>query len=118
MECELITMTYPTPNGESAQPEYAQAEYQQPEYQQQPYPPSQQPATRPGVGVLSILTLVLSLFLGFVSVVLGVFALRQNWKNGTRGSVMAWIGICIGAVVGVAWTWTFISAYMLMVANI
>lgn len=152
MECELITMTTPTPAAGNehkdgpqypaapqypAQPQYptqpqyaepAQAPAQYPQYAQHPqHPPyaQQQPYSqpfphteeRPQVGVLSIITLATSVALGFASVVLGVFALRQNWKNGTRGSVMAWIGICIGAVVGVAWSVFIMISYQLAAAT-
>lgn len=121
MECELITMTSPTlPEGneQRAEPQYPQPQYPQPQYPQPQLPhPDGRVGGRPQFGVLSILTLVTSLFLGFVSVVLGVFALRQNWKNGTRGSVMAWIGIVIGAIVGVFWSVMIMIGYLLSTTN-
>lgn len=55
-------------------------------------------------GVLSILTLVLGLFIGYGAVILGILALRQNWVKGTRGSALAWVGIILGTIVGTLWS--------------
>lgn len=63
-----------------------------------------QPHLRAPLGVLSILTLVLGLFIGYGAVILGILALRQNWVKGTRGSALAWVGIILGTIVGTLWS--------------
>lgn len=61
--------------------------------------PLANPEEKPKTGPLSIATFVLSpLAFGLPAVILGVFALRQNWANGYRGNALAWAGIIIGAV--------------------
>lgn len=69
-----------------------------------PYPAAGVTTARPPMGRLSIATFVVSFFAGLLAVVLGIFALRQNWVRGTRGTGLAWAGIIIGAVLGVAQT--------------
>ena len=56
---------------------------------------------RPRMNPMSVLTLVLSFFFGYVAVILGVISLRQNWVRGTRGNGITWAGIIVGAVFGV-----------------
>ncbi|GAB2563128.1 hypothetical protein [Leucobacter ruminantium] len=68
------------------------------------------------MGGLSVATLVVSFFAGLVAVVLGVFALRQNWVRGTRGNGLAWTGIIIGAVLGVAQTGIMLLLFRLLSA--
>ena len=68
------------------------------------------PARAP-IGGLSIASFVVSFFAGLIGVVLGVCALRQNWVRGTRGNVLAWAGIILGAIFGVAQVWLAILMF-------
>lgn len=92
-------------------PPHVQSQPQASPYQQQPVwppPPVQPPyggAHAPvqppaKIGVLSIITLIASFFIGYLALIVGIFALRQNWVKGTRGNGMAWAGIIVGAVFG------------------
>lgn len=75
---------------------------QQPPMQQMPMqqPQGQHPPTQPKRGALSVVTLIVSFFIGYLTLIFGIIALRQNWVNGTRGNGMVWAGIIIGAVLG------------------
>lgn len=99
---------YPQPG--APYPHQSGAEYPQPGARY-PQPAYAAAAPRPPIGGLSIATLVVSFFAGLVAVVLGVFALRQNWVRGTRGTGLAWTGIIVGAVLGVAQTWVFMLIF-------
>lgn len=74
---------------------------------QPPYPsgPSPYPGglgqPAPKTNTLAIVAFVLSFFTGFVAVLLGVIALRQNWVRALPGNGFAWAGIIIGAIGGV-----------------
>lgn len=55
----------------------------------------------PKTNTLAIVAFVLSFFTGFVAVLLGIIALRQNWVRDLPGNGFAWAGIIIGAIGGV-----------------
>ncbi|MDI6022137.1 DUF4190 domain-containing protein [Leucobacter sp. UT-8R-CII-1-4] len=83
-----------------AQPQYTQPQYAPPQYA--PQPPTYQAPVRAPMSGLAIATLIVSFFAGLPAVVMGVFALRQIWVRGMRGTGIAWAGIIIGAIVCVA----------------
>ncbi|MCB7135113.1 DUF4190 domain-containing protein [Cellulosimicrobium marinum] len=108
--------------GPSPQPPYPQQAYPQPGYPQQGYPqPGYPPASYPGSGypppayaayspvrtnglavasmVVSVASLLLCLGLtGVIGLVLGIVALNQVLRDGTRGKAFAVTGIVVGAV--------------------
>lgn len=51
-------------------------------------------------GKLSLLTFILSFFVSFGAVILGVFSLRYNTKHNMKGNVITWAGIIIGTFNG------------------
>ena len=91
-----------------AQPQYTQPQYAPPQYA--PQPPMYQAPVRAPMSGLAIATLIVSFFAGLPAVVMGVFALRQIWVRGMRGTGIAWAGIIIGAIVCVA----HVSFFILM----
>lgn len=96
--------TQPAPP-QYAQPQYAQPQYAQPQYAPPQYAPQAampQASDRAPMSGLAIATLIVSFFAGLPAVVMGVFALRQIWVRGLRGTGLAWAGIIIGAIVCVA----------------
>lgn len=74
--------------------------YQQPTPQQYGVPQMTPAPAQSKVGTLSIVTLIASFFIGYLTLIFGILALRQNWAKGTRGNGMAWAGIIVGAVLG------------------
>ena len=83
----------------------------------QPSPPLA--TEQPRRGTLSVVSFVLSFVaFGLPAVVIGVLALRQNFKHGYRGNGMAWAGIIIGAVHWVVAFAIFYIIWKLMITDL